>query len=68
MRLTTRVHEWLAERVSWVQYPDARFGNDPRFSLSNWLSRRTWKQRWWLAFAVFWGSLICLSIYGNLIS
>lgn len=24
MRLVTRVHEWLADRVSWVQYPNVR--------------------------------------------
>jgi hypothetical protein len=64
MRVTVRIHEWLAERLPWVQYPDARFGNEPRFRLAD-LSR---KQRWWVVFALFWGSLICLSIYGNLIN
>lgn len=24
MRLVTRAHEWLADRVSWVQYPNVR--------------------------------------------
>lgn len=24
MRLVTRVHEWLADHVSWVQYPNVR--------------------------------------------
>ena len=66
MRVTTRVHEWLAERVPWIQYPDARFAQERqwRFRLQN----LTGKQRGWLAFAIFWASVIALSIYGNLIS
>ena len=24
MKLTTRVHEWLADHISWVQYPQVR--------------------------------------------
>lgn len=63
MRVTTRIHEWLAERVPWIQYPDARFGNEPRFRLSG----LSGKQRGWIVFGIFWLSVIGLSIYGNLI-
>lgn len=65
MRLTTRIHEWLADHVSWVQYPGVTIVPLRRpFRLSD----LTWKQRWWVAFCIFWGSIIALSIYGNLIS
>lgn len=34
MKLHTRIHEWLADRISWVQYPDVRAeGASPRFGL-----------------------------------
>jgi hypothetical protein len=65
MRVTTRIHEWFAERVPWVQYPDARFPQEKRLLFR--LLGLTNKQRWWIAFAIFWGSVIALSIYGNLI-
>lgn len=42
MRLVTRVHEWLADHVSWVQYPDVRAGN--RRSLF-WKYEMPWYQR-----------------------
>jgi hypothetical protein len=64
MRLTTRIHEWLADRYSWIQYPDARFPQERRLRF-RYLSS---KQRGWLAFAVFWFLVAALSIYGNLIS
>jgi hypothetical protein len=60
-----RVREWLADRVPWIQYPRR----------SHTVYERRWpryqdltgKQRAWVWFAVFWGLVICLSIYGNLI-
>jgi hypothetical protein len=57
-----RAREWMAERFSSAQYPPQRI-TPHRFRFRG-LSR---KQRWWVAFAIFWGSLIALSIYGNLI-
>lgn len=66
MRVTTRIHEWLAERVSFIQYPDARFPQERRFMSR--IRNLTSKQRWWLAFALGWGSVIAFSVYGNLIS
>lgn len=65
MRVTTRIHEWLAGHVSWIQYPNVTMLPERRrFRFRD----LTWKQRSWCAFAIFWGSLIALSIYGNLIS
>jgi hypothetical protein len=65
MRLTIRIHEWLADHVQWIQYPNVTLLPERRpFRLRD----LTWKQRWWFAFYVFWGSVIALSIYGNLIS
>ena len=63
MRVTTRIHEWIAERVPWVQYPDARFPQQKRLLFR--LRNLTGKQRWWILFAVFWSSVIALSIFGN---
>jgi hypothetical protein len=64
LRLTTRVHEWLAERVPWIQFPDLR--RDAVFQRERLPLTR--KQRAWLAFAVFWSLVVLLSIYGNLTS
>jgi hypothetical protein len=63
MRVTTRIHEWFAERVPWVQYPDARFPQERKLLFR--LRNLTGKQRWWVVFAIFWISVIALSIYGN---
>jgi len=66
MRLKTRIHEWLADRIPWVQYPHG----------SHMVYERRWpryrdlsgKQRAWVWFAAFWGAVIALSVYGNLIN
>jgi len=67
-RLQFRAHEWLADRINWVQYP--RIRPVPAYT------RPTLPQRWhalsrqgkgWVLLAAFWGALILLSIYGNLI-
>lgn len=63
MRLKTRIHEWMADHVSWVQYPNVREYRKPRRS---YLSLDE-KQRGWLLFVIFWGGVIALSIFGNLI-
>lgn len=52
--------------MPWIQYPDARFPQERKFLFK--LRSLTGKQRGWLAFAIFWSSVIALSIYGNLIS
>jgi hypothetical protein len=62
MRLTTRIHEMLAERFSWIQFPDLR--RDAVFQRGR--LPLTGKQRAWVAFAVFWSFVALLSIYGNL--
>ena len=70
-RLKLRIHEWLADRLTWVQYPKPTAYRPPRVS-----ARPSLSYRWlalsragkgWVLFAVFWGSVVALSIYGNLI-
>lgn len=64
MRLKTRIHEWLADHVSWIQYPNVtlmplqqqrllRFGD-----LSG-------KQRAWLITLAFWAFVIFVGLYGS---
>lgn len=60
-----RLHEWLADRVSWIQYPHIRDYN--RKPPKPTYAQMSEKQRGWFWFRVFWGSVICLAIYGNLI-
>ncbi len=68
MRLKTRIHEWLADRISWVQYPRMTpMRRDPRRSLYWRWSVMTRRQHGWALFWLFWGSMVALSIYGNLI-
>jgi len=66
-RIRMRAHEWLADRVDWIQYPRVVYApgqSPPRFS---WYRRLNRKQRGWVFFFVFWGLVCLLSIYGNLI-
>lgn len=69
MRLTTRIHEWLADRCRWVQYP--RIGpaasRNPRASLAWRWSVMTWRERGWVLFWCYVGGAVLLSIYGNLV-
>ena len=65
MRLTTRIHERLAERYTWVQFPSpnayhARPSLLRRYQL---LSR---EQQGWVVFAILWGTVVSLAIIGNL--
>lgn len=60
-----RAQEWLADRVSWVQYPRMRLTVKRFVPLDERWRRMTAKQRGWVYFAAFWGSLIALSISGN---
>jgi hypothetical protein len=57
-----RVREWMADRFPSAQYPPQRVTRH-RFRFRD----LSGKQRAWVWFAVFWGLVICLSIYGNLI-
>lgn len=73
MRVTTRIHEWFADRLPWVQYPDARFPQERKFlyklrSIHLKLQSLSGKQRGWLVFAIFWAGVIALAIFGNLVS
>jgi hypothetical protein len=65
MRLTTRLHERLAERYTWIQFPkpDAYFHRPSLWRRYQLLSR---EQQGWVWFAIFWGTVIALSIIGNL--
>lgn len=68
MRLKTRIHEWLADRIDWVQYPRlVLVHRQPHRTLSYRWSVMTWKQRGWVLFFAWWGAVCALSIYGNLI-
>lgn len=60
-----RAQEWLADRVSWVQYPRMRLNVRRPWTLQSWWGSLTGKERGWVYFAAFWGSLIALSIWGN---
>lgn len=72
-RLLLKVHEWLADRTKYVQYPaPARYV--PRTKPKSILTRLAYRwrymngaQRGWVYFVIFWGGVILLSIYGNLI-
>lgn len=56
--MKVRVHEWLADRFSWVQYPDVRRAvlkqRHPKPSLWWRYKMLTWRQAGWLWFFVFW--------------
>lgn len=68
MRLKTRIHEWLADRISWVQYPQITpVRPNPRRTLSYRWSVLTARERGWVYFAIFWSAVVALSVYGNLI-
>ena len=69
MRLTTRVHEWMADNCRWVQYP--RIGpatrRNPRRTLAWRWSVMTRRERGWLFFWVYIGGAVLLAVYGNLL-
>lgn len=68
MRLKTRVHEWLADHVDWVQYPRiAPARRRQHRTLAYRWSVMTGQERGWVLFGVFWSCVVALSIYGNLI-
>lgn len=64
MRLKTRIHEWLADHVTWIQYPNVTMLPErSRFRFRD----LSGKQKWWAAVFTFWALMILLSVYGNLI-
>ena len=70
MRLRLRLHEWLADHTRWVQYPKpgAYQVRQPMLDrMAYRWQRMNGAQRGWVLFALFWGFLIAVSVYGNLI-
>ena len=70
MRLKLRIHEWLADRYTWAQYPKpSAYGPKPSRAavLAYRWRRMSAAQKGWVYFAVFWGLVVAVSIYGNLI-
>ena len=65
MRLTTRIHERLAERYTWVQFPSPN-AYLPRPSLGRRYQFLSREQQGWVVFTIIWGTVIVLSIIGNL--
>lgn len=62
MRLQVRIHEWLADRISWVQYPKVRPAATLQAPPGIWRQycNLTRKQRAWLWFGALWGSIAAL--------
>lgn len=65
MRLIVRIHERLAERFPWVQYPkrDAYFPRESLWHRYQCLSR---KEQGWAVFLAFWGSVFFIAFLANL--
>lgn len=67
MRLTMRlrVHEWLADHLRWVQYPDLQKARrqqlHPKPSLWWRYKAMTWRQLGWFWFTVFWSVVFLLA-------
>ncbi|WP_435475851.1 hypothetical protein [Variovorax sp. GB1P17] len=67
-----RVHEWLADRFSWVQYPDLRREaskqafrqRHPKPTLLWRYKAMTWRQWGWFWFAVFWTVVALMASIG----
>lgn len=64
MRLTTRIHEWLAERVTWIQFPVHRYGYY-RPTLYERFQNLSGKQRAWTVCGLFWAAVVFCSIVGR---
>lgn len=71
LNMRLRVHEWLADRFSWVQYPDlrkehARQARPKVWKPSLWWRYKamTWRQLGWFWFAVFWTVMAMLMFIG----
>lgn len=55
-----RAHEWLADRCTWVQYPQVKRLGQTRPSLWRQYQLLTRKQRGWFWFVVVWGAIFSL--------
>jgi hypothetical protein len=57
-----RIHEWLADHVSWVQYPSPRRSNfEPLWVvLRNEYRRMSRRQRAWVWFLIFWSAFFTI--------
>ena len=68
MSMKIRVHEWMADRFSWVQYPDLRREamkqRHPRPTLMWHYKRLTWKQLGWICFFIFWACIGLMASIG----
>jgi hypothetical protein len=66
MLLRHRIQDWLADRISWVQYPNIRdvptYDRAP--SASQRFAHMSYRQRYWLYFWVFWGLVVAVSFLG----
>jgi len=65
MRVFFRLHIWLANRITWVQFPGLERQLPPEYFDAP-KRRMTGKQRAWMWFFVFWGLVVLASILGNL--
>jgi hypothetical protein len=65
MRLVTRLHERLAERFNWIQYPKPS-AYLPRFTLWQRFQYLSRKQQAWVVFAIFWSTVCAMSLIGNI--
>ena len=60
MRIKHRIHEWLADRIPWVQYPDgAHMVYERRWPRYRDLSG---KQRAWRITGLFWVGVIIFAL------
>ena len=67
MRLGYRFQAWLADRITWVQYPGLQrldTSDHAYFSASLSNSKKR-KRNAWTAFFVFWGLVVLASILGT---
>lgn len=62
LRLTTRIHEWLADHVSWIQYPNVTLLPLQRRRLLR-FSDLSGKERAWLITMGVWLFVILIALY-----
>lgn len=63
MRITTRIHEFLADHISWVQYPEIRQSHRSP-SLYRQFEQLSRKEKAWVYFSVFWGVIAFVGLFG----
>jgi hypothetical protein len=62
MRLKTRIHEWLAEHVSWIQYPGVTLM--PLHRRFHW-NDLDGKEKAWAITLGIWALVIFLALYSG---